>query len=147
MGAIAPKSLSIVLIEDNADTADLLSLVLEHHGYGVRSAPDGASGLQLIETCEPDVVLSDLALPGDIDGYQIAQTLLQKSRAGSRRPFVVALSGYARAADKQRAQEAGFDAHLSKPVDPAALVALLVRVSMWREQGSQATQQTQLDVE
>jgi CheY-like chemotaxis protein len=125
MGEKPAPSLSIVMIEDNSDTAELLSLALQRHGHRVTSASDGNAGLRLIATCAPDVVLSDIALPGDIDGFQVARTLMQKHKAGARRPFLVACSGFASDLDKQRATAAGFDAHFSKPVDAVALVALL----------------------
>jgi PAS domain S-box-containing protein len=102
----------VLLIEDNADTCESLSLALGLSGHDVRAAHDGGTGLAMAREIKPDVVLCDIGLP-DIDGYEVARRL--RADEALRSTFLVALSGYARPEDKARAKEAGFDAHIAKP--------------------------------
>jgi signal transduction histidine kinase/ActR/RegA family two-component response regulator len=118
----ASPSRLVVLIEDSADNADTLARVLELNGHRVQLARDGKSGLALAVELQPDVVLCDIGLP-DIDGYEVARELRMTSRLVATR--LVALSGYAQPEDRQRSQEAGFDAHLVKPVVFAELNEIL----------------------
>jgi two-component system CheB/CheR fusion protein len=99
-------------IEDSLDGAQTLAELLELGGHRVRVAADGRSGLALARELRPDVVLCDIGLP-DVDGYEIARTLRREDGLGST--CLVALSGYAQPADRRRALDAGFDAHLAKP--------------------------------
>jgi two-component system CheB/CheR fusion protein len=112
----------ILIIEDNVDAARTLADVLEIVGHEVTVARDGASGVALARTLKPDVVLCDLGLP-DVDGYEVARILRQDEELRSMR--LIALSGYAQAEDKERAREAGFHAHLSKPAPLDELAELL----------------------
>ncbi|HYG68072.1 MAG TPA: ATP-binding protein, partial [Anaeromyxobacteraceae bacterium] len=113
----------ILVVEDNADAADTLRQVLELDGHAVEVAGDGVSGLARARVFEPDLVLSDLGLPGDMDGYAFARAVrADPTLAGIP---LVALSGYARAEDCRRAREAGFDEHLAKPLPLDALRAVL----------------------
>jgi signal transduction histidine kinase len=107
----------VLLIEDNLDGAETLRLMLERGGYEVRVAHDGPQGLALARTWPSDVVICDIGLPGGMDGYAVARAL--REQRGPR--VLVAVSGYGRAEDKARAQEAGFDVHLTKPVGWARL--------------------------
>jgi CheY-like chemotaxis protein len=84
----------------------------------VRVARDGRSGLELARELRPDIVLCDIGLP-DIDGYEVARTLRRDDALRGTR--LIALTGYAQPEDRQRAREAGFDAHLAKPPDIDAL--------------------------
>ena len=116
------RSLDVVIIEDNVDAAHTLAEVLRIEGHRVRVAVDGRSGIALARERAPDVVLCDIGLP-DIDGYEVARTL---RRDGSLRAVrLVALTGYARAEDRARAEEVGFDAHLPKPPQLDVLLAML----------------------
>jgi PAS domain S-box-containing protein len=105
---------TILVIEDNVDGAQSLADVLELHGHRVRVARDGRSGIALARELQPDVILCDIGLP-DVDGYDVARTLRREGRIGATR--LVALSGYVQPEDRQRARDAGFDAHLAKPVE------------------------------
>jgi CheY-like chemotaxis protein len=119
------RSADILIIEDNADAATTLRGLLELRGHRVRVARDGAEGLAALREQAPDVALIDVGLPG-IDGYEVAR----RARAilGARAStLLVALTGYGLPEDRSRALEAGFDEHLVKPVDPAALEALFSR--------------------
>jgi PAS domain S-box-containing protein len=115
---------TILVIEDNVDGAQSLADVLEMHGHRVRLARDGRSGIALAREAQPDVILCDLGLP-DVDGYDVARTL--RRDAALRGTRLVALSGYAQVEDRRRAREAGFDAHLAKPVDLDELMSTLAK--------------------
>jgi PAS domain S-box-containing protein len=117
---------TILVIEDNLDAGETLAEVLRLQGHRVRVARDGRSGLALARETHPDVVLCDIGLP-DIDGYEIARELRRDE--GLRATRLVALSGYAQPEDRQRAREAGFDAHIAKPADIDALTSALANGS------------------
>jgi CheY-like chemotaxis protein/anti-sigma regulatory factor (Ser/Thr protein kinase) len=108
---------SVLLVEDNDDARQMLQAALALGGHEVRAAPDGESALALAAESSPDVALIDLGLP-DISGYEVARRL---RAAGGGRMTLIALTGYGQAADRRRALEAGFDAHLTKPVTPERL--------------------------
>jgi CheY-like chemotaxis protein len=112
----------ILVVEDNRDTADSLKMLLEMLGHEVRVAYSGPDGVARATEWQPDVVLSDIGLPG-LDGYGVAAALRQNPATAGLR--LVALSGYTSDEDKRRCREAGFDEHLSKPADPEQLVQLL----------------------
>jgi two-component system, sensor histidine kinase len=114
----------VLLIEDNADARDALRVLLELDGYDVEAAGDGAQGLEIARAKTPAVALIDIGLPG-MDGYEVARRL--RAMAGPR-PYLVALTGYSDPDDRRRAEEAGFDAHVVKPVDPEELTRLLTRL-------------------
>ena len=111
----------IVLVEDNADGRNALTLLLEFAGAQVMAAASVHAAQSAIETFRPNVIVSDIGLP-DEDGY----ALLARVRARGDRTPAVALTGYARPAEKARILAAGFHMHLRKPVDPDALVAAIV---------------------
>jgi signal transduction histidine kinase/ActR/RegA family two-component response regulator len=117
----APRD--ILLIEDNADAADMLRRLLEVAGHRVRVASDGVQGLATLREAPPDVALIDIGLPR-MNGYEVVRQA-RASMDDRRRPLLVALTGYGLAEDRRRAIESGFDAHLVKPVEPAALEKLL----------------------
>lgn len=98
------------------------SPILRMYGHRVHVARDGRTGLALARELEPDVILCDIGLP-DVDGYEVAATLRRDD--AHRATWMVALSGYAQPEDRQRAREAGFDAHMAKPPDVDKLVAML----------------------
>ncbi len=114
----------VLLIEDNADARDALRVLLELDGYDVEAAGDGAQGLEIARAKTPAAALIDIGLPG-MDGYEVARRL--RAMAGPR-AYLVALTGYSDPEDRRRAEEAGFDAHVVKPVDPDELTRLLARL-------------------
>ncbi len=116
------RSLRVLVIEDNADARETLTVALALAGHQVHDAADGVEGMALAAAVTPDVVLIDIGLPG-LDGYEVARRL--RARPEGRTALLVALTGYGREEDRRRAEEAGFDAHLVKPADPARLLALL----------------------
>jgi PAS domain S-box-containing protein len=120
------QSLKIVVIEDKPDMRDMLVETLRLEGWEVQTAQDGRSGLDLVQAVRPDVVISDLGLP-DMDGYEVARELRSDVSFASCR--LIALSGFAQPEDVRRAKEAGFDAHLPKPLRLDDLRLLLSRVA------------------
>ncbi|MBY4897040.1 ATP-binding protein [Cupriavidus sp. AU9028] len=112
----------VVLVDDNEDALESLALLLESVGWEVHAATDGTSGLELILSVQPDAVLLDIGLPG-MSGYDVARGVRQREK--EKRTLLIALSGWGQEQDKQAAALAGFDHHLTKPVDFAALSALL----------------------
>jgi signal transduction histidine kinase/integral membrane sensor domain MASE1/CheY-like chemotaxis protein len=119
----------VLVIEDNQDMRDSLRILLQVHGYEVEEAHDGVTGLEKLLALRPDVALVDIGLPG-LDGYGIAEAVRRSPDA--RRTRLIALTGYGRSEDQRRALEAGFDAHLVKPVDYAELTAVF---GHWRAGG------------
>jgi signal transduction histidine kinase len=103
----------ILVIEDNEDVRNMLRAMLSLHGHEVHEASDGATGIASVHDRMPDVALIDIGLP-DVDGYEVARRLRQVS--GSEHVKLVAITGYGQPDDRQRALDAGFDAHLTKPV-------------------------------
>jgi signal transduction histidine kinase/DNA-binding response OmpR family regulator len=116
------RALKIVVIEDNPDIRETLREVLELCGHEVQTAGDGQQGIEVVCGLQPHVALIDIGLPG-MDGYALAQQL--RSMDFAARPRLIAMTGYGQAEDRRRALDAGFDAHLVKPVDPETLTQLL----------------------
>ncbi len=109
----------ILVIEDNKDAAESTRLVLALDGHHVAVAYTGPSGIETARSFGPQVVLCDIGLPEGMSGYDVVRALRKEPRAGSA--FVIALTGYGREEDKRKAREAGFDLHLTKPIDYAEL--------------------------
>jgi PAS domain S-box-containing protein len=114
----------ILVVDDNVDAADSMTMALELFGYETRAAHDGAGGLRAAEEFAPQVVLLDIGLP-DQNGYEVARGL--RAAPWGAGMFLIAATGWGQDADKQLALDAGFDGHLTKPVDFAALQALLAQ--------------------
>jgi CheY-like chemotaxis protein len=112
----------VLVVEDNEDAREMLRLALESSGHVVEAAGDGPSGLARLQSFMPDVALIDVGLPG-LDGYALAR--LARSRPETCGVRLVALTGYGQAEDRERALTAGFDRHVTKPVDPLLLEDLL----------------------
>jgi two-component system, sensor histidine kinase len=111
----------ILIIEDDSDNREMMRILLELSGHEVHDAGDGPSGVEMAARLEPQVVLIDIGLPG-LDGYEVARRIRAKLRDRAR---LVALSGYGRREDRQRAFGAGFDDHLVKPADPERLASII----------------------
>jgi CheY-like chemotaxis protein len=114
----------ILIIDDNDDVREMLRMSLSRSGHVIYEARDGESGVQLANEVHPDVILVDIGLPG-IDGYEVATRLRKTPEL--RLSSMIAISGYGQPKDKQRALEAGFDTHLTKPVPPEALEEVIGR--------------------
>jgi two-component system CheB/CheR fusion protein len=122
----ASRPLRILVVEDNVDAAESLRTLLELGGHDVRVAHTGAEALELTERFTPSVAFIDIGLPG-VSGYELAP-LLRRDR-DLRNAVLVALTGYGQDEDKRRAHQAGFDHHLTKPLEFAQLEALLATIA------------------
>jgi CheY-like chemotaxis protein len=117
----AASGLRVLVIDDNRDSADSATDVLRLLGNQVESAYDGEAGIAVASRLRPHMILLDLAMPG-MDGFEARRRLLASE---SRDAFLVAMTGFGNEEDKRRTRAAGFDAHLTKPVELDALVSLL----------------------
>ena len=118
-------SLSVLVVENERDTADSLALVLSLHGFKARAVYDAVEALQSTAADPPDVILTDVAMPR-LDGWSLIRRL--REQKVETPPFVVVVTGLGRAEDRQKSFEAGADLHLVKPVAPVELVAILNRL-------------------
>ena len=122
-GAESPVSgLRILIVDDNRDAATSLAMLLEMSGNQTITAHDGVAAVETAAAFHPDVILLDIGLPG-LSGYEVARRI--RSEPWSERVTLVAITGWGESEDRQRSTEAGFDAHLVKPIDHAALMKLL----------------------
>jgi two-component system, sensor histidine kinase len=120
----SPAGRSILIIEDHDDAREALRALLELEGHHVAAAATGPHGVEIAMQDPPEVALIDIGLP-EVDGYEVARRL---RGLGTRCPYLIALTGYGQPDDVKRARDAGFDAHLLKPVDPDALASVLNRI-------------------
>ena len=116
------KGLRILIVEDNLDAARTLRILLTRSGHEVTLAHTGTEGVAAARGTCPDVVLCDLGLP-EMDGFEVARTLRQQLETSSCP--LIAVSGYGQEEDRRRCREAGFDLHMTKPVDPVELERVL----------------------
>jgi CheY-like chemotaxis protein len=114
----------VLIVDDNTDAADTLAVLLRIMGHDVRTAYDGPTALDSARAQPPDVVLLDIGLPGT-DGLEVARRL--RRDLGLTGASLVALTGFGQDEDRRRSEEAGFNAHLVKPVDLEALHDLLAQ--------------------
>ena len=120
----------VLIVEDNPDVSASMSKLLSVHGHSTAVAADGQSGLEMARQFRPDIVLCDIGLPGSVDGYGVARALRADSSMSST--YLVAVTGFGLDVDRRRAAEAGFDRHMTKPVDDVRLLALLTDVTTGR---------------
>jgi CheY-like chemotaxis protein len=117
-----PPARRVMIADDNKDAADALGMLLDLAAHEIRVAYSGRSALTLARTFRPDVAFIDIGMP-DLSGYEVAQELRREPWAAGI--CLVALTGWGQDDDRQRAKDAGFDQHMTKPVDPDALERLL----------------------
>lgn len=118
--AVAP--LRVLIVDDHLDAAESLAIVLTAEGFEVRVAHDGDIACQTIESWRPGAVLLDLDLP-KLGGIEVARRV--RASPWSRDVRLLAITGYGRDSDRDASRAAGFDAHLIKPVEPAAVLEWL----------------------
>ncbi len=112
----------VLVVDDNRDAADSLQTLLQLEGYAVDVAYDGEQALAAFEASWPQLIVMDLGMPG-MDGYEAARRIRQQARG--RDVLMIALTGWGQGEARLRTEQAGFDHHLTKPVDSAAIAALL----------------------
>ncbi|AUX37954.1 MULTISPECIES: ATP-binding protein [Sorangium] len=126
----APRSgagaLRVLLVDDNVDAAEGLRRILQLYGHTVAMAHDGPAALEAARASKPELVLLDIGLPG-MDGYEVVRRL--RAEPELRGSYIAAVSGYGQDQDRRRSREAGFDAHLTKPVATAQLLALVAEAA------------------
>ncbi|HEX7667466.1 MAG TPA: ATP-binding protein, partial [Polyangiaceae bacterium] len=120
--SVAGAAYSVLIVDDNVDSRELQSMALEKLGHAVKGANDGVEGIALALEDDFDVALVDIGLP-IVDGYEVARRIRAEKK--EHRPALIAVTGYGRDSDRERALQAGFDAHLVKPVKQAALLATI----------------------
>lgn len=114
--------MKILLADDNRDALETLAEILKLEQHDVFTAPDGLAALALARTCQPEVVLLDISMPG-MDGYELCRQLRNEPWGGDA--LIIALSGYGSPQDVERSRAAGFDRHFTKPADPDELLAFM----------------------
>jgi CheY-like chemotaxis protein len=115
----------VLVVDDNVDAAETLALMLKLHGHHVQTAHDGQDALRVAPVFAPHIVLLDLGMP-NLNGYETANQI--RSQPWGRDMALVALTGWGQPKDRKRTIEAGFDAHLVKPVDQNTLLKTLHEV-------------------
>jgi CheY-like chemotaxis protein len=127
--AVAPSLVSrrVLVVDDNADSAESLALLLRVEGHLVETAYDGRAAVELAERFQPDAILLDLGMPG-MNGYDVCEEI--RSQPWGRSILMVAQTGWGQAQDRARTFEAGFDAHLTKPIDPEVVQEMLVTLKV-----------------
>ena len=110
---------TVLIIEDNAPNLELVKYLLEAHGYATLTATDGEEGLRVARLHHPELILCDLQIPV-MDGYEVVRTL-RGDPAFTRTP-IIAVTAFSMPGDRDTAIGAGFDAYISKPIDPEQFV-------------------------
>ena len=122
--SIAPSRCRVLVVDDNKDSAESLAMLLEIMGNDIRTAHHGIDALAAAQDFLPDVVLLDIGMPR-LNGYDVARRM--RAEPWGKDMMLVAVTGWGLEEDRRRSQEAGFDAHIVKPVDPNVLTDLLTR--------------------
>jgi two-component system CheB/CheR fusion protein len=122
-----PAGAKVVVVEDNADSREMLCELLQHAGFACRTAENGTEGLALIEALRPEIAILDVGLPG-MNGYELARRL--RGSPNCQNMWLLALTGYGQAQDRVLARDAGFDRHLVKPIDSGQLLKVLAEMSI-----------------
>jgi PAS domain S-box-containing protein len=134
-GHAGQDGLKVLVVDDNVDAAESLATVLQMTGRKTRTVYDGRGVLQAARDFAPDIVLLDIGLPG-ISGYDVARQL--RADPGLSRSVLIAVTGWGSEEDRRRSSDAGFDEHLTKPIDIATLDPLLRRLADDTQAGPQA---------
>ncbi|TMA66120.1 MAG: response regulator [Deltaproteobacteria bacterium] len=122
------RGLSVLVVDDALDARDSLAMFLEECGARVTAVASAAEALEALPLARPDVLVSDLAMPG-IDGYGLLARMRELEAGGARPVPALALSGHARPQDRERTLAAGFQAHMAKPAEPAELASAVARLA------------------
>src|SRR5205814_1137940 len=123
-----PRKVRVLVVDDNSDGAEMLSMLVMIHGHAAEIAHNGFEALEKLASFPADMVFLDIGLP-DLNGYDVARKVREQERELARqRALLVALTGWGSEDDKKRSMDAGFDVHLTKPVDARAVEGLLSRI-------------------
>ncbi|HEX7723572.1 MAG TPA: response regulator [Pyrinomonadaceae bacterium] len=113
---------SILIVDDVADVTEMIGLFLKHAGFEVTTANSAASALRLTADTHFDLIISDIGMP-EMNGYELAQSL--RNRDDYSNTPLIAVTGYTEYDDRGRSLRAGFDAHLTKPINPSQLLEII----------------------
>jgi PAS domain S-box-containing protein len=119
---VSLATIRVLVVEDEPDAADFVRKLLEMHGADVKLAGSAREALEILAHSEPDILVSDIGLPG-MDGYALIEQIRRKAVTDGGGLLAVALTAYARSEDRTRALLAGYQAHLAKPIESTELVA------------------------
>jgi PAS domain S-box-containing protein len=133
------KDVRVLLVDDDGETREVLTLFLNKSGAQVLAAESAAQAVALLEQHTPDVIIADIGMPGE-DGYMFINKVRTRSTAKKDQPPAIALTAYARKEDRERALKAGFQRHISKPADPSAVLAAVAEL-LPHESGQQPSGQ------
>jgi CheY-like chemotaxis protein/two-component sensor histidine kinase len=121
---VSLATIRVLLVEDESDAAEFVRRVLEDYGAEVTVAESAPQALELLTSAVPDILVADIGLP-EIDGYQLIERIRRNNVANGGAILAVALTAFARSEDRTRALRAGYQAHVTKPVESAELVAMV----------------------
>ncbi len=133
------RLLRVLIADDNRDTADSLSLLMNLWKHGGQAVYDGAAALEMASACQPDVLLLDLAMP-KVNGCEVARQLRRQERF--KDTLLIAITGYADDAHRRLGDQAGFDHYLVKPIELSDLETLLLRERDRRARSVEETEMT-----
>jgi CheY-like chemotaxis protein len=131
----------ILVADDNVDAAQSLKLLLEMAGHEVHLAHDGRQAIYLAEQYVPELAIVDIGMP-KLNGYDVARSI--RSTVWGRALYLVALTGWGQEEDKRRAAAAGFDLHMTKPVDPDRILDILARPRLRADAAASSSSSTQV---
>jgi PAS domain S-box-containing protein len=127
--ALTLKALRLLVVDDDPDVRELLALVLQQEGAVVTTAASAQQALETIQAASPDILISDIAMPQE-NGYQFLKKVREMERKDGRHPIpALALSAYVREEDRNTSLEAGFETHLTKPVEAEKLISAIIAVA------------------
>jgi signal transduction histidine kinase len=135
----SPAGLRVLVVDDNHDVADSTASVMRMNGCEVHVAYDGKAAIESVQRLKPDAVLLDIGLP-TFDGYLVAEHI--RAQPNNEGTMLVAVSGYGQEQDRARSKSVGFDYHVVKPIDPAALASLIGSLRLLREGSGDDAQAT-----
>jgi CheY-like chemotaxis protein len=124
----ALNKLRVLVVDDNADTLELVSFMLEEYGTEVITAASATEAIEAIAQFNPNILISDIAMPG-IDGYSLIRKVRTLSSERGGQIPAIALTAYASEEERSRLLDSGFQMHIAKPVDPAKLVAVVANLA------------------
>jgi CheY-like chemotaxis protein len=137
-GTVDLSGMQVLLVDDEADARELLSEILRRAGARVASAASAREAMELLPQARTDVIVSDIAMPQE-DGYRLIRRIRDLPHDQGGNIPAIALTAYARMEDRDRAIEAGFQAHISKPAEPAVLLSTIADLLRHPHDGSAGT--------
>jgi len=121
------EGIKVLVVDDEADARDLLDFILQKAGATVELAASTGEALELLHISRPTILVADIGMPGE-DGYELMRRVRALSEQELAQLPAMALTAYARAEERAQAFSAGFQSHMTKPVEPAELIAMIARM-------------------